>query len=209
MGFVGLCEANPDVFLSHFLFLTSFYPIIGGLECYCCTWSHSVTHTHTHTHTHKSVRCRDLYLTTSNIYTGQTSMPSLGFAPAIPGCELSRPFLGESFNPAGTTLHSWVKFSLNKRLCEIYARLYLTSHCDMLVKREVKTALLWQGQWRVAFQYSHVLGSTCFCIHIAVTDRLDEVRERQQNTCDPHLCILNHFFENIHEISSLEARSTG
>jgi len=36
-GFVGLCEANPDLFLSHFLILTFFYPIIEGLDCYCCT----------------------------------------------------------------------------------------------------------------------------------------------------------------------------
>ena len=30
------------------------YPLTVGVEGYCCTWSHSMTHTHTHTHTHNT-----------------------------------------------------------------------------------------------------------------------------------------------------------
>ena len=33
--------------LSFFTSLTSVYPLIVGVEGYCCTWSHSMTHTHT------------------------------------------------------------------------------------------------------------------------------------------------------------------
>jgi hypothetical protein len=39
-------------FISSFLILTSFYQLIVGVESYCYTWSHAVTHTHTYTHTH-------------------------------------------------------------------------------------------------------------------------------------------------------------
>jgi hypothetical protein len=34
-----------------FLSYSDFYLIIVGVEGYCCTWSHSLTHTHTHIHT--------------------------------------------------------------------------------------------------------------------------------------------------------------
>ena len=45
-------------FLSFFLSVTAFYPITVGVEYYCCTWLHSVTHTHTHTHTHTQTNTR-------------------------------------------------------------------------------------------------------------------------------------------------------
>jgi len=36
------------IFLSS-LMLTPFYLLTVGVESYCCTWSHSMTHTHTNT----------------------------------------------------------------------------------------------------------------------------------------------------------------
>jgi len=60
----------------------------------------------------------------------------------------------------------------------------------------------------VAFQYSHVLGSTCFCVHAAVTDRVDEVRETTKHMESTPMQTIP-FFLNSHEISSLEGRSTG
>ena len=37
--------------LFFFLSLICFYPLIVGIEVYCCCWSHSVTYAHSHTHT--------------------------------------------------------------------------------------------------------------------------------------------------------------
>jgi len=36
----------PSFLSIFFLILTSFYLTVVGVEGYCCTWSHSMTHTH-------------------------------------------------------------------------------------------------------------------------------------------------------------------
>jgi hypothetical protein len=72
-----------------------FYLPILGVEFYCCTWAHALTHTHTHTHIslgrpsleEGSARSRELCLTTTNIYSRQPAMPQAGFEPAIPESE--------------------------------------------------------------------------------------------------------------------------
>jgi hypothetical protein len=115
--------------------------------------------THTHTHTHKSLRCRDLYLTTHNIYKRQTSCLRRDLHPQSQN-RASPAFLGESFNSAVTTLHSQVKFSLKKKLREIYACLFMISHGEILVQREEKAVLLWQGKWEVVLKYLRVLRLT-------------------------------------------------
>ena len=48
------CPESRSVFLNNFFlsYFDIFHLVIVGLEGYCYTWSHSVTHTHTRTRTH-------------------------------------------------------------------------------------------------------------------------------------------------------------
>ena len=55
---------NFRIFVSFFLTMTSVYLLTAGVEGYCCTWSHSMTHTHTHART---------LLWTSDRHVAQTS----------------------------------------------------------------------------------------------------------------------------------------
>ena len=62
----------------------------------------------------------------------------------------------------------------------------------------------------MAFQYSHVLGSTCFCTHAAVTNRLDVVSETKKKHMESAPLQTTPFFlKNSKKISFLEDRSTG
>ena len=81
-----------DLVLSFLLSLSDlFYLLIAGVEGYCWTWSHSVTHTkHTIGRTlldWGSARRRDFYLTTHNIPRDTHSYPAAEFEPAIPASE--------------------------------------------------------------------------------------------------------------------------
>jgi hypothetical protein len=52
-----------------FLILTSFYPLIVGVEVYCCPWSYSVTLTHTHSYTHTHTHTHTHTLTHTHTHT--------------------------------------------------------------------------------------------------------------------------------------------
>jgi len=69
-----------------FLSLTSFYLLIVGIEGYCCTWSHWVTHTRARGRTplnERSVRRGDLNLRTRNSGKRKTSIPPAEIEPAV------------------------------------------------------------------------------------------------------------------------------
>ena len=66
-------------------FLNLLYVLIVGVECYCCTGSHSLTHTHT-----RQVFSRQGIgppQTTNQIQRSQTFLPPVGFEPTIPASE--------------------------------------------------------------------------------------------------------------------------
>jgi hypothetical protein len=77
-------------FLPFFLSLDPFLPTHCRCRGYCYPWSHSTTHTNTLGRTpldEGSTRRRNLYLPTHNTHKRQTSMPPVGFEPAILGIE--------------------------------------------------------------------------------------------------------------------------
>jgi len=64
-----------------------FYLLIVGVDVFCWTWSHSVTHTQTLGRIPLDVgsaRRRDLHLTNRSTHKRQTSVPPAWFEPTIP-----------------------------------------------------------------------------------------------------------------------------